>query len=260
MGDSAADDPLRFGRSPFWASGLTDFNRALRIACVRCCNRQVLWPRRYFPKLANRLCRHADVLVYLNAHRGWKATESNLEGSDASWFVPHRASLVSLSCKTEARSISSQGTQSQPAPRAPCSLRGAYRDRCCRGMRPLLPGRSNRPQRDRAGPSGYAKPSLRSGLPGLRFCLGLWDPKGCAGPVGRTGFSGARNAAFCAEATQRPTVSYLNNFARTAQSLASSNFRSAMVRSGLRGSVSTSRRARSPNGLPCSRRCSGRCS
>ena len=36
--------------------------------------------------------------------------------------------------------------------------------------------------------------------------------------------------------TQRPTVSYLNNFARTAQSSASSNFRGAMVRSGLLGS------------------------
>jgi hypothetical protein len=35
-------------------------------------------------------------------------------------------------------------------------------------------------------------------------------------------------------------LNYLNDFARTAQSLASSNFRTAMVRSGLRGSASTS--------------------
>jgi hypothetical protein len=129
-GDSAADDPLRFGRSTFWASGLTDFNRALRIACVRCCNRQVLWPRRYLPKLADRLCRHANVLVYLNSHRVWKATDGNLERGSASWFVPHLGfSRFGSSAKTEARSISSEGSQSQPAPGAPRSLRGAYRDR-----------------------------------------------------------------------------------------------------------------------------------
>src|SRR5215470_11423288 len=89
MGDNAADDSLRFRRGPFWASGLTDFNCALRIACVRCCNRQVLWPRRYLSKLADRLCRHADVLVYLILYSGSTATESNLEGRNASWFVPH---------------------------------------------------------------------------------------------------------------------------------------------------------------------------
>ena len=136
MGDSAADDPLRFGRSPFWASGLADFNRALRIACVRCCNRQVLWPRRYLPKLANRLCRHADVLVYLNSHRGWEATESNLEGRNASWFVPHSGfSRFGFSAKRRRVRFSSEGSQSQPAPGAPRSLQRAYRDRCCRGTR-----------------------------------------------------------------------------------------------------------------------------
>jgi hypothetical protein len=124
IGDSAADELLRFGRSPFWASGLTDFNRALRIACVRCCNRQVLWPRRYLPKLADRLCRHADVLVYLNSHRGWKATESNLEGRNASWFVPHSGfSRFGFSAKRRRVRFSSEGSQSQPAPGAPRSLR-----------------------------------------------------------------------------------------------------------------------------------------
>src|SRR5215467_8512129 len=134
MEDSAAGDPLRFGRGPFWAGGLTDFNRALRIACVRCCNRQVLWPRRYLPKLADRLCRNTDVFVYLNSHRGWKATESNLEGRNASWFVPHSGfSRFGFSAKRRRVRFSSEGSQSQPAPGAPRSLLEAYRDRCCRG-------------------------------------------------------------------------------------------------------------------------------
>jgi hypothetical protein len=46
------------------------------MAFLRCCYHQILGPRRYLPKFANSLCRHAGAYVPLNPHLGWQATEA----------------------------------------------------------------------------------------------------------------------------------------------------------------------------------------
>jgi hypothetical protein len=57
------------------------------------------------------------------------------------------------------------------------------------------------------------------------------------------------NACHVASESRRPPGDQTYRRARTAQSFASSNLRSATVRSGLRGSVSAIHLAMSPNGL-----------
>ena len=187
MEDSAAGDPLRFGRGSFWAGGLTDFDRALRISCVRCCNREVLWPRCYLPKLADRLCRQADVLGYLNSHRVWKAPESYLEGSNASWFVPHFG-FSRFGFLQNGGAFDQFRREPKPAG-APCAsfATGSLRDQCCRGTHGPLRRFGGPP----CSPMQSNAPRALSGTWGSIFAGGLWDTKGCAGPVGRIGCSGA---------------------------------------------------------------------
>jgi hypothetical protein len=51
--------------------------------------RQILWPRRGMPKFANRLCRHLNVRVHLDAHTIGQTTESDFERGSTLWSIPH---------------------------------------------------------------------------------------------------------------------------------------------------------------------------
>src|SRR6516162_9635106 len=55
---------LWFWRDAFWATGLTHFNCALRIHGIWGGNCEVPRPRRQLAKLADCLCRYADVVVH----------------------------------------------------------------------------------------------------------------------------------------------------------------------------------------------------
>lgn len=48
---------------------------------------QIVGPRRYLPKFADRLCRHPDVWVCLYPHATWQAAESYVKGGNAFWLV-----------------------------------------------------------------------------------------------------------------------------------------------------------------------------
>jgi hypothetical protein len=89
-------DPTRlwFWRDAFWATGLTHFNCALRIHGIWGGNCEVPRPRRQLAKLADCLCRYADVIVNFDPHRVRKATKNHLESSNASRFVSHLGSLL----------------------------------------------------------------------------------------------------------------------------------------------------------------------
>jgi hypothetical protein len=67
---------------PYYASG---------IAFLRGRYHQVVRPRRYLAKFANRFCRHADASVGLNMHRIRQSTERHLERGNAFRFVSHWA-------------------------------------------------------------------------------------------------------------------------------------------------------------------------
>jgi hypothetical protein len=59
------------------------------MAFLRGCYRQILRPRGHFAKFANGFCRHAEALIYLNAHRSRQASKSYLERSNASGPISH---------------------------------------------------------------------------------------------------------------------------------------------------------------------------
>jgi hypothetical protein len=66
------------------------------MAILRGCYHQILRPRRHFAKFTDSFCRHANVPVDLNLHAGRQATKSNLERGNASGFISHVGSLLSV--------------------------------------------------------------------------------------------------------------------------------------------------------------------
>jgi ABC transporter substrate binding protein len=81
--------PLRFRREAFRSAGLANPYCAFRTAFLRRGYHQILWPHRYFAKLADVFCRHADVSIHLNPHGSRQATKSYLERGNASGPISH---------------------------------------------------------------------------------------------------------------------------------------------------------------------------
>ena len=67
---------LRLWRGACRDTNLAHFYRALGIALQRRCYRQILGPRSYLSKLADRLCGHPGVGFYLDPHFVRQATKS----------------------------------------------------------------------------------------------------------------------------------------------------------------------------------------
>jgi hypothetical protein len=80
--------PLRFRRGASRYARLADLYCAFGMAFRRGCYRQILRPRRHFPKFSNSLCRHAGAYVRLDLHLGWQAAESYVERSNALALIP----------------------------------------------------------------------------------------------------------------------------------------------------------------------------
>src|SRR6202035_5390711 len=70
----------------------------------------------------------------------------------------------------------------------------------------------------------------------------------------------AQPIAFIVPLVSDISISYFINLALTAQSLASNSLRNATVRSGFRGRIVTTCKAKSPNCLLISCKCGGKCS